>query len=318
MKRNEFSISIILLICCIIFSCSEKSTNPPIEEFNDITSPPCQWINELEINSRGDFFAATSNGFFISTDRGSRWDTLRLGTAVSILKLTANDVIFISYYSLNASVLLRSTDNGSSWTSLPHPLFFLISIETDISGNIYISGVGGLFKSTDLGDSWEEIYHGVVYDVCIPDDNTFIIGIPGTFVGEILYSTDNGISWDSTGHNVNVPAFYVFNAIIFAGGIFGDEGGGGVHKSSNGGINWEAIGLNKTSITSFITNKLNQLFIGTDEGIYFTDDNGTSWQNVLADSVVTTLMKDLRDFLYAGTNKGTFLRSIDNGITWHN
>jgi photosystem II stability/assembly factor-like uncharacterized protein len=322
MKRKHFFVLIILLICCLVYCCTEKSTNPPPppppDELNDINNPPGTYINKLAINSIGDIFAATSDGIFISTNRGSRWDTLRLPPAVSILKLTANDVIFISYYSLNASTLLCSKDNGSSWTSLPHPLFFLLSIETDISGNIYISGVGGLFKSTDLGNNWEQLYNRNTYELCILNDSTFVIGIPGSFVGEILYSSDYGNSWDSTDHHVNVIEFYKYNSIILAGGSWGDEGGGGVHKSTDGGICWQSSSLERNSVSSFITNNLNQIFIGTDAGIYFTDDQGTSWQNVLADSVITTLVRDSKDYLYAGTNEGTFLRSTDNGMTWHN
>ncbi len=317
MKRNEFFISIILLIFCMITSCSEKSTNPPEKELNDITNPPGGYVNEIAINSRGDFFASTWNGIFRSTDYGSSWDTVRGGMNVTELKITADDVIFISFYIFNAPEILRSSDNGITWTQLTSPVLFISSIEEDRNGNIYVCGTG-LYKSTDKGNTWEEIYQWSVYDAFIPNDSTILIGIPGTFSGQILYSSDNGSSWDSTGHNVNVSAFYRYGSFIFTGGFFGDEGGGGVHKSTNGGINWEALGLYQTSITSFITNKLNQLFIGTDKGIYFTEDAGVTWQNVLADSVVTTLTRDSKNYLYAGTNKGTFLRSTDNGMTWHN
>jgi len=317
-KNNEFSISIILLICCIITSCSERITNPPVEELNDITNPPGGYIDELAINLQGDFFVSTSNGLFRSMDNGSSWDTVRGGMSFTELKITTNDDIFISLYFLNDTEIFRSTDNGNSWISLISPVLYVYSIEEDQNGDIYVCGVGGLFKSTDKGNSWEEIYPGSVFNVCTVNDNSIIIGIPGDFVGQLLYSPDNGNSWDSTGHNLNLSALYKYGSFVFAGGFFGDEGGGGVHKTTNGGINWESCGLDFRSVTSFVTNELNQLFVGTDEGIYFTDDNGISWQNALTDSVITTLMRDSKDYLYAGTNEGTFLRSTDNGMNWHN
>lgn len=322
MKRNKLLIPIVLLIYCLVNSCTENATiGPPQEEINDITSPQCQWINVLEVNSSGDFFAATSNGLFHSNDNGSSWNLITFPFAgikdINELKIASNNYIYVPFYSLNASYLLRSTDNGNTWTEIRSTLGFISSIEEDQNGNIYYCE-HGLYKSSDEGNSWHQLYNEGVYDVIVPNDTMIIIGVPGTFTGHLMYSPNNGSTWQTTSYNVTVLEFYKYGTIIFVGGVFGDEGGGGVHKSTDEGINWESCGLGFNSVTSFITNKLNQLFIGTDEGIYFTDDEGTSWQNVLSDSVVTTLMRDSKNYLYAGTNNGSFLRSTDNGITWHN
>ncbi len=322
MKRNKLLIPIVLLIFCLVNSCTENSTNPtPPAEINDITSPPCQWINVLEINSSGDFFAATSDGLFHSTDNGSSWDLITIPFAgtedINELKIASNDYIYVPSYSLNVTYLLRSTDNGNTWSEIRSALGWISSIEEDQYGNIYYCE-HGLYKSTDEGDSWQQLYSEGVHDVFVPNDTMIIIGVPGTFSGHLIYSPNNGSTWQTTSYNVTVLEFYKYGSIIFVGGMFGVEGGGGVHKSADEGINWESCGLGRRSITSFVTNKLNQLFIGTDEGIYFINDEGTSWQNVLVDSVVTTLMHDSKNYLYAGTNNGTFMRSTDNGTTWHN
>ena len=323
MKRNEIIIPIILLICCIITSCSERSTNPSVvEELNDITSPPSNWIKVLVVNSSNDFFAGTINGLFRSTDKGSNWDLLTLPYSlfhdINEVKITSNDDVYAPSYSLNIVYLLRSTDNGNTWfVILETPGGSIKSIEEDQYGNIYYCGFG-LLKSTDYGNEWQNLFSGGVGDVCIPNDSTIVIGVPGSFHGQILYSTNSGISWDSTHYGVTVLSFYQYNSLIFTGGSFGDEGGGGVHKSTDGGISWEFCGFGLNSVTSFVTNNKNQLLCGTDRGIYLTDDLGATWQNVLADSFVTTLMRDLQDFLYAGTNHGSFLRSTDNGMTWQN
>ncbi len=58
--------------------------------------------------------------------------------------------------------------------------------------------------------------------------------------------------------------------------------------------------------------------IGAGGGIYSSLDSGKTWQYAIADTVAITFMKDKKGFLYAGTIWGTFLRSTDNGITWHN
>jgi photosystem II stability/assembly factor-like uncharacterized protein len=322
MKRNEIIIPIILLICCLITSCSERSTNPPVvEELNDIASPPCRWINVLEINSKGDFFAATSDGLFHSTDNGSSWSLITFPffgfNDINELKIASNDYIYLPYYSINASYLFHSTDNGNTWT-LYEAAGWISSIEEDQYGNIYFCE-SGLYKSSDEGGSWQRIYQGGVDDVCIPNDTMLLIGVRGGyFTGHLEYSTDMGSNWHNTSYNVTVLEFYNYNSIIFVGGMWGDEGGGGIHKSTDGGISWQLCGFGLNSVTSFVTSNQNKLFIGTDVGIYFTADNAVTWQNVLSDSFVTTLMRDSKDFLYAGTNHGSFLRSTDNGMTWQN
>jgi len=296
-----------------ITSCDEESTNFPIE-LNDISSPPGSYINKLAINSRGDFFAVSSNNLFISTNRGTSWDTLA-NSADEIL-ITSDDYIFIRRYMVNGTALYRSSNSGKSWTEILLDEFYIASITEDQNGNIYACG-RGLRKSSDNGNTWEMIYQGNVFNAGITNSNTIVIGIPGHFVGQLWFSSDNGISWDSTGYYINFPTFCNYKTFIFAGGLFGDEGGGGVHKSSDG-IIWKSCGLSQSSVTSFISNRQNKLFIGTSEGIYFTEDEGRTWQNVLVDSVITTLMKDEFGYLYAGTIYGTFLRSTDNGLKWHN
>lgn len=318
MKSHKLSFIVLIFVTVLMITfCTEDSTSPPEEELNDITNPPGGYIIKLAINSQGDFFAATATGLFCSTNKGSKWNTVYINFGITDLLVTTSDVLFISYFSFDSSTLLRSFDNGNSWESLPSPRLNSSLYESE-GGNIYSYGEDGLYKSTDLGDTWEVFYDMHTSNVLIHNDSIIIIGIPGEFIGQIIYSTDNGISWDSTGYNINVLAFYEYDSLIFVGGSFGDEGGGGVHKSTDDGLNWESCGLNQTSVSSFVTNKQNKSFIGTSEGIYFTEDEGATWQNILTDSVVTTLMKDEKGFLYAGTIYGTFIRSTDNGMTWHN
>ena len=318
MKTIKFHFLPIIFFLLIIISCSEKSTNQPEEELNDITNPPGIYLYKLVINSSGDFFSASRPYLSISTDRGTSWDTL-VNPIVEDVYITSNDYIFISRIITNANVLFRSSDSGNSWTPVLTRYLQLILTKEDQDGNIYAYGEN-LVKSSDSGNSWEAIYYSDVREVCIPNNSTIVIGVPGTstLTGQIVYSTNNGINWDSTGYNVNVREFYLYGSLIFAGGRIHNEVGGGVHKSSDNGVTWTSCGLEQTTVSSFVTDNQQRLFIGTSKGIYFTADEGEAWQNVLPDSSVTTLMNDKKGFLYAGTTNGTFLRSTDNGRSWHN
>jgi photosystem II stability/assembly factor-like uncharacterized protein len=188
------------------------------------------------------------------------------------------------------------------------------SLEEDNAGNIYLCG-SGLQRSTDNGETWIELYPGSVFDVTIPQANTIIIGIPGTFSGEFVVSTDNGATWNPTGYRINLLEFYEFNSALFAGGGFGDEDGGGVQKSIDNGLSWISSGLDSLTVTSFAGNSRNELFAGTSDGIFFSEDNGLTWENVLPDSFVRALTIR-NDLLFAGTQNGTLLVSTDDGRTW--
>lgn len=313
-----FIILLILIITSLIICCSENSTNSPAEELNNISNPEGGYINKLTTNSEGDFFAGTPYGLFISTDRGSSWNSLTsmINTILDVkdILITSDNQIFIISDSF---IILRSTDKGVTWTDATTSSRTNYSIKEDLSGNLFACG-GDLFKSTDDGSSWEIFRIGAVYNICFPNDTLIIIGVQGIIGGEVSYSSDNGSTWFLTGSNINVSEFYVHNSLVFAGGLIGFEGGGGVYKSTDYGIDWESCGFDYISVLSFTTNNQDNLFIGTSAGIYYTENEGTTWQKVLPDSFVTTLMNDSKGFLYAGTNKGTFMRSTDNGMTWHN
>jgi photosystem II stability/assembly factor-like uncharacterized protein len=323
LKSHKLSYVLLSLITVLILTfCTEDSTNPPEEELNDITNPPGGYINEIGINSHGDFFAATHEGLFISTDRGSTWwsktELVDIGTSVTEIKITSDDYIFISYIKSGISHILRSSDNGNTWISLNSTMTLIHQFEEDLYGNIYVAG-DGLHKSSDKGNTWEVLYtDNHIFDVFFPDTNSIIIGISFDFPGQILYSFDRGITWDSTGYQIHVASFYSHNSILFAGGVSSSlYGGGGIHKSTDGGKSWSVSGLSYASTSTFITNRQNQLFIGTGSGIFFTSNEGTTWENTV-DTVAFTFMKDTNGFLYAGTIWGNFIRSTDNGFSWHN
>ena len=117
----------------------------------------------------------------------------------------------------------------------------------------------------------------------------------------------------------HVAHFFKMDSILFAGGVSGELGGGGIHKSIDGGKNWNPSGLSSASTTQFILNSKNQLIIGTGYGVFYTSNLGETWQPIIGiGSVPISFMKDKYGFLYTGTTNGSFLRSTDNGMSWHN
>lgn len=78
---------------------------------------------------------------------------------------------------------------------------------------------------------------------------------------------------------------------------------------------WIAAGLSNEKIYSLAV-KGNAIFAGTDRnGIFLSNDNGSTWTSVKTNLTVYSLAIKGSD-IYAGTRDGGIFRSSDNGSTW--
>ncbi|MEL6274165.1 MAG: glycosyl hydrolase, partial [Bacteroidota bacterium] len=178
-------------------------------------------------------------------------------------------------------------------------------------------GSGGVWKTTNAGITWEPIFDG---------ESTYSTGC-------VTVDPNNPATvWVGTGENV--------------GGRhvgFGD----GIYRSTDGGKNWQNMGLEKSEhISEIIVHPENSNVIwaavqgplwskGGDRGFYKSVDGGATWQKTLGDEEwtgVTDIMVDPRDpnviyaatwqrhrtvaaYLGGGPNSGIH-RSRDGGESW--
>ncbi len=178
-------------------------------------------------------------------------------------------------------------------------------------------GSGGVWKTTNAGVTWTPVF----------DEQ------PVYSIGCVTIDPNNPHTvWVGTGENV--------------GGRhvgFGD----GVYRSTDGGQNWENLGLKKSEhISRIIVHPENPDIVwvaaqgplwtkGGERGLYKTTDGGRNWKKVLGDEEwvgVTDIVMDPRDpdrlyaaawqrhrtvAAYMGGGPGTGLhRSTDGGETW--
>lgn len=105
----------------------------------------------------------------------------------------------------------------------------------------------------------------------------------------------------------------------------------GIFKTEDGGDQWTPIPFPPKRIYSFILDKNdpdNRMFASglvNDWGkIFRTDDGGKTWSDVYTEpgqkALITTLSQHFRDrnIIFAGTDTGTVVKSIDSGNTWKN
>lgn len=136
--------------------------------------------------------------------------------------------------------ILRSNDNGETWTQVSSPVntdLHSIFVPSGVWTNGWIAGKGGVvLRTTDAGDTWNVVTTPVTTDltsIFFTSQNTgFVSGNNGV----ILKTTNAGTSWiqTNTGTTENINSIYFLNeAVGFAAGENST-----ILQTSNSGASW--------------------------------------------------------------------------------
>ena len=278
-------------------------------------------------------------GLYKSQDAGTTWVWLGppLG-AHSVQALTLDptnpEIIYASV--LGSFSLFRSADGGATWSELPTGLdcyALALTVDPFMPKTIFHGSQCGVFKSSDSGQTWVDWNNGITAAIkelrAHPQTKDVILAAP--FAGEILRTTDGGMTW-STGIGVPVGAqgFSInFDPSdpdnIYLGTAWG------VYKSVDAGVTWGAINnglpdgiafgvevhpVDNTNLYLALRN-FNDSSLG---GVYKSTDSGQTWfrasQGIQDTELIALgLNRDQPSMLYAGTFSG-FLRSTNSAESW--
>ncbi len=205
----------------------------------------------------------------------------------------------------------------------------------------------GVYLSEDAGATWTirrtGLYSNGVQSVAFDPVNPDILLAAGT-VSEsgksnaaadgIYRSTDAGLSWNRV-----LPAAYLRDLAQDQYFVFADPGigsartilavthtsgasPGGIYRSTDGGDTWTAYpgtggptgGLARALVRHPVSGTL---WLAGSFGIYRSNNLGTTWHQVLADSVFGFTLHPTYSYIaYAGPETGGILRTDDGGTTW--
>ena len=152
-------------------------------------------ISALQVSEKT-WYAASSQGVFVSSDAGGTWIPKNLPTLkyVSSLALSGNVAV-----AANRNALAVSVNGGETWLT-PKPLapdFLINSVAVDSTGTIWLAARDGMFRSSDLGDTWKRVMSlrlSNINAIQIDSDNQRILAT-GSASMNVYESTDNGRSW---------------------------------------------------------------------------------------------------------------------------
>ncbi len=274
------------------------------------------------------FASIIGEGIFLSTDYGGSWS--ETGWNVTSFKYSPRLLTAIGTNLFAAvSGVYRSTDNGTSWTTVSTGLtntavYALVAFGTDL-----FEGTGnGMFRSTDSGASWIEVSVGLPifpYVWAFAESGTSLFSsVSGLGV---FRSSDTGKSWKSA--SKGLVANSVTALVTDGANLFGVEEGGassGISLSTDSGATWNSVDTSLIEdITALAVSGSNlyaandDLFLTTDRGMSWTMDTGLKTVSIIGNTTIYYTISSLGVFgtnLFAGLYHGGILRSTNGGLNW--
>lgn len=236
-------------------------------------------------------YASTKLGLFISDDLGNTWkqktDTLNNYIISSFAFI--GDKIFAgaqSVYSYNG--IYSSIDKGLTWQNINEEMKFKygVSTLTTKDNQLYIGTVSsGVYVTRDQGKTYVDM-----------NNNIFSLG--KDLDGDICYPT-----FTSFGIKHN----YVYAATSY-----------GLYISNFVGFNWRYYQeyFPKDMFISTIIVNDKSTFLGLNNGVFKSTDEGKSWKLVGLNNMIVNDLMVIGNTILAGTKENGIFKSTDDGLTW--
>jgi photosystem II stability/assembly factor-like uncharacterized protein len=322
---------------------------------------PTPWVGSLCTHPTLDSTVFVGTGEPYVAGGYGMYKTTNLGLSWSLVSMTPNPSGFYKIrYQQGSSLIMhcgavegyyRSADGGTSWTR-----YFSSGPVTDFTINpsnvneIYIgvrengSGSGGIWKSTTNGTTWNKvtttplpvsnvrdvtIAHApsnpqIIYANISRNDNGQTLGFFKTTNGGSTWLNItpagpplNDIHWGQGGYDDAVVVSPLNPNIVFCGG-------GNLIRTTDGGASWANAGTIYHPDQHILRYRSDgsTLYNGNDGGMFFSSNNGASWQSVASNSLpitqfysIATPMNEKNTVLGGTQDNGTPISL--NSINWY-
>lgn len=273
-------------------------------------------------------FAGGQTKIYRSTDNGNNFTTINLDPGFSIVNIYAFASINSTLYTATSyDGVYKSTDFGSNWIPAnegmgPKDVRALTrtNSSTLIAGTHYV----GMYRSTDQGAFWNKSMNGFPAGISILsllESESSIYA--GTRDG-VYRTDDNGNNWIKlTGTNDTINYCTVWSMCEKNGDIYAStflQFNTTIYKTTNKGATWKRSGFGLPANLTFIKGLAtsgNNVVAGTDEGVYYSPDDGKNWYQANGPNQFIESMASSGNYVYAAVPSGAGVyRSVDHGVTW--
>ncbi|MDE1836251.1 MAG: hypothetical protein KGJ23_06500 [Euryarchaeota archaeon] len=258
------------------------------------------------------------------------WTFAQVPTNVSSAQTVLSSVTYVSAKVLVAvgyqATILRSTDGGRSWGSVPDPVAStsLLTLARDPSGTLWAAGNSGVvLRSLDQGLSWSILQvaglSGNITTLAFPDLADSWFAYAGTSQG-LFTSRDRGNTWSG----VASPVGDQLRSVAFFdpdhGWIEGGPSPGQVYYTSDGGATWEAgVTGGQGTVSSAIAalGPTSAWMLGVKDMLFESSD-GTNWSGTQLTSGQRShaLFVEQGRYGWVGAEDANLFYTSDAGSCW--
>lgn len=268
-----------------------------------------------------------SVGVMKSTDGGTTWITTGLTYTADQKKLINrllndpldNDI----FYAATSEGLYKSTDACDTWNLINGTTFQDLEFKPGNPNVVYASTkYGDIYRSLDAGNNWSEVLatSGRRTELAVSDNDATVVyalvaatnsGLYGIYKStdsganfSVTYNGPNLLGWQCSGGDSGGQAWYDLcmaadpnNAdIVYIGGV-------NTWKSADGGNNWninnhwsstcsgQATNVHADKHSLNFQNGSSTLFECNDGGVYYTNDNGNSWNHITSGMAISQMYR---------------------------
>lgn len=289
---------------------------------------------------------ATDGGVYKSINKGANWQQKTLIKSVGPARSFASvDIAALAFDPADSEAiyagsldtgLFYSYDGADSWqiaTSLGKVTVSSVAIDPADKCLVYVAAANKVYKSTDCSRGWSQVYFDndlkvKITSLAIDGLNSANIFI-GTSRGDIIKSSDRGLSWRSVSRlNSQVEKIVVNPAsgqAMFAGTV-----SRGMFRSLDGGATWASLSdklKNFNDGQSFrdlviVKKNMPEVFLANNYGLIRSTDNGNTWTSLrlltperqARINAIAVNPYNTAEIYYVTDT--TFYRSSDGGKTW--
>ncbi|MBI1804186.1 MAG: T9SS type A sorting domain-containing protein [Ignavibacteriae bacterium] len=295
----------------------------------------------LFVSAQGEIFAPNVLGLYRSTDDGATWRKDNLGLSqsheITAVTQTANGNLFASGFfgqSLVDRGVVRSTDQGTTWSPFLSKLPIALAMITDNGNNLYALNFRRLIYSSDQGMSWK--YHATRLALDhVGDINNMVYSPSGylftstNWAGLYRASATKSGGWRRIAKKQLQVLTHVavHGTTLFASAqtTINGQPQRAIFESDDGGNHWERIidpgNLIDPGVELLGIHPDGDLFVAWGEKGFrrLTKQNGVWMTAGIYDGdwgFPADIVVSLNGTLIVGTEFNGLYRSTDDGLTW--